>query len=261
MHDLLDTLAQDAKRTVKSGYYNAEGIASISKHERCSLRKNILRCERNPIIAEIKTSSPSRAIIRRDIDAVYVATDMKKGGAVGISVLTEPKHFKGSLQDFKQVREDRSIPLLMKDFIISQIQIDMAYKMGADVILLIQALFDRNYCDSDLDEMIAYAQSHNLEVLLEAHTEDEFKRAVCSNAEFIGINNRDLKTLTVDLHVTEEILKKNGTHNRTIISESGIESPAHIRLLRNAGAKAFLVGTAVMTSDNIEEKVRQLVEA
>lgn len=261
MHDLLDTLAQDAKRTVESGYYNAGAIASASKHEMCSLKENILRCERNPIIAEIKTSSPSRTIIRRDVDAVDIASAMKRGGAVGISVLTEPKHFKGSLHSFKHVREDESIPLLMKDFIISQIQIDVAHKIGADAILLIQALFDRNYCDSDLDEMIAYAHLYDMEVLLEAHTEDEFQRAVRSNADLIGINNRDLKTLTVDLHVTEEILKKHGTYNRIIVSESGIESPTHIRLLRNAGAKVFLVGTAVMSSDNVKEKVRELVEA
>ena len=236
MHDLLDTLAQDAKRTVGSGYYKAEAIAIASEHERYSLKENILRCEQNPVIAEIKKTSPLNTIIRRNVNVFNIASSMVKGGAVGISVLTEPKHFKGSPQVFKQVHEDAHIPLLMKDFIISQVQIDAAYKMGADAVLLIQALFDRNYCNSNLDEMIGYVHIHNMEVLLETHAEDEFQRALDSNADLIGINNRDLKTLIVDLRITEEILKNYNPHNRIIISESGIESPKHILILKNAGA-------------------------
>ena len=97
--------------------------------------------------------------------------------------------------------------------------------------------------------MIEYAHSHRLEVLLEAHNEDEFQKAITTDADLIGINNRDLRTFTVDLNVTQEILKKNVNCNRIIVSESGIESPEDLRLLRNAGAHAFLVGTAVMSAE------------
>lgn len=149
----------------------------------------------------------------------------------------------------------------MKDFIISQVQVDAAHRIGASAILLIHALFERKYCAISLDEMIKYAHSYDIEVLLEAHTEDEFQRAVTSDADLIGINNRDLRTLTVDLRVTENILRKHGQNDHVIVSESGIESAKDVRFLRSAGAKALLVGSSVMTAQNIEEKVRELVEA
>ena len=259
MHDFLDILAKDARRTVESGYY--ETLCRTFEYELSSLKDKINKCEGNPVIAEIKLSSPSIKSIRRDLDVVDTASAIHKGGAVGISILTEPKNFMGSLRNFQKVREVTSIPLLMKDFIISQNQIDAAFRIGADAILLIQALFDRGYCDSCLDEMIEYAHSHGIEVLLEAHTENEFQRATYFDADLLGINNRDLRTLTVDLHVTEDILKKQNCPNRIIVSESGIEFPRHIHFLRNAGAKAFLVGTAVMSAHNVKEKVRELVEA
>ena len=149
----------------------------------------------------------------------------------------------------------------MKDFIISHIQIDIAHQLGADAVLLIQSLFDRGYCNLGLDEMITYAHSRNIEVLLETHTDDEFSRALTSQADLVGINNRDLKTLDVDLNTTHRLLKKNASDGRIIVSESGIKSPENIRSLRMSGATAFLVGSAVMSSRDIEGKVRQLVEA
>ncbi|MCJ7632023.1 indole-3-glycerol-phosphate synthase, partial [Candidatus Bathyarchaeota archaeon] len=166
-----------------------------------------------------------------------------------------------SLENFFRIRESINAPLLMKDFVVSSVQIDAASRFGADAILLIQALFDRNYCDRGLNEMIEYAHSHRLEVLLEAHNEDEFRKAITTDADLIGINNRDLRTFAIDLNVTQEILKKNVICDRIIVSESGIESPEDLCFLRNAGAHAFLVGTAVMSANNIEEKVRELTEA
>jgi indole-3-glycerol phosphate synthase len=260
MRDFLDILAQDSKQTVEDGYYQI-GVSRTIEAKRYSFRKTILRCERNPIITEVKLASPFRNTIREKIEIVDVAFAMLRGGAVGISVLTEPKHFKGSLKNFFRIRESINAPVLMKDFVVSQIQIDAASRFGADAVLLIQALFDRNYCDSSLNEMIEYAHAHRLEVLLEAHNEDEFRKAITTDADLIGINNRDLRTLAVDLNVTQEILKKNVNCNRIIVSESGIESPEDLRLLRNAGAHAFLVGTAVMSANNIEKKVRELTEA
>jgi indole-3-glycerol phosphate synthase len=256
MNDILDTLAKDAKETVESGYYKTN---PIENHE-YSFKKSITESEKAPIITEIKISSPSKNVSKK-INILNTANAMSRGGAIGISILTEPKHFKGSLNHFKIVREKTSTPLLMKDFIVSKTQIETASNLGANAILLIQALFDRNYCDTNREVMIEYAHSKKIEVLLETHTEDEFQRALESDADLIGINNRDLRTLKVDLKTTTKILGKYPDLNETIVSESGIETPADIIALRYSGANAFLVGTAVISASDIENKVRELVEA
>ncbi len=121
----------------------------------------------------------------------------KKGGAAGISVLAEPKHFKGSLNNLAEVRKAVKLPILMKDIIVSTEQIEAASNIGADAVLLIQALFDRGYCETSLRNMIAYAPTQKrLEVLLETHNDAEFKIAAASDADLLGINNRDLGTFT-----------------------------------------------------------------
>jgi indole-3-glycerol phosphate synthase len=127
--------------------------------------------------------------------------------------------------------------------------------------LLIQALFDRDYCELGINEMIKQAHSKKIEVLLETHNESEFKRAVDSKADLIGINNRDLGTLKVDLNVTTNILNNNDIKGKVIVSESGINSASDIRFLRECGARAFLVGSAIMMACNVETKVRELARA
>ena len=256
MNDILDTLAKDAKETVESGYYKTNPIENYE----CSLKKSLIQSEKAPIITEIKISSPSKSDYRK-INILDTAGAMIRGGAVGISILTEPKHLKGSLNHFKIVREKTSVPLLMKDFIVSNTQIETACNLGANAVLLIQALFDRNYCASNRELMIEYAHSKNIEVLLETHTEDEFQSALESKADLIGINNRDLRTLKVDLNTTTQILEKYQDLSKTIISESGIETPEDIISLKNSGANAFLVGAAVIAASDAEKKVRELVEA
>ena len=126
----------------------------------------------------------------------------------------------------------------MKDIIISPTQLETASKIGANAVLLIEALFERKYCEYDVHEMIAQAQSKNLEVLLEAHNEDEFRSAVNSDADLIGINNRDLGTLEVDLGVTKRILEKNDAHGKIVVSESGVKTSADLRFLHECGAHA-----------------------
>ena len=149
----------------------------------------------------------------------------------------------------------------MKDIILSPIQIYAASKLGANAVLLIQALFDRGYCEKSLNEMIVGAHVLGLEVLLETHTETEFNHAVKTDADLIGINNRNLATLKIDLNVTKEILTKNNPNGKIVVSESGINTPADICFLRECGAHAFLIGSAIMLTDNIEEKVKEFVEA
>jgi indole-3-glycerol phosphate synthase len=190
-----------------------------------------------------------------------LAQAMARGGAVGISVLTEPKHFNGSLGNLCKVRQAVNLPILMKDIIINPLQLATASRMGANVVLLIQALFDRGYSQQPLSQMIGDAHARNLEVLLETHNLDEFRRAVTSDADLVGINNRNLGTLKVDLKVTKRILKKNVTNGKLVVSESGINTAADLRFLRECGAHAFLIGSAVMLADDVEGKVREFVNA
>jgi indole-3-glycerol phosphate synthase len=258
MADFLDTLAQSAKVTVDSGYYETKNVKSAFN---ISLKKAILETKNAPVITEIKAASPSAGTIRKNVDARSIAENMEKGGAVGLSVLTEPKHFQGSLLSLVEARKAVKLPILMKDIIISPVQLEAASKAGANVALLIEALFDRGYCECSVHEMIARAHAQGLEVLLEAHTAEEFRSAVRTHADLVGINNRNLATLKVDLNVTKEILEKNEAEGKVVVSESGINTPADLRFLRGYGAQAFLIGSAVMLADDIEKKVEEFVQA
>jgi len=259
MPDFLDTLARDAKETVSKGYYEHEVFSPQVSH--ASLKAAIERSSLVPIITEIKAASPSAGTIRKSIAPEKIALAMAKGGATGISVLTEPKHFNGSLEYLIKVRKAVNLPILMKDFIISPRQLAAASQMGANAVLLIQALFDRGYCERRLDEIIAEAHSRHLEVLLEAHNVDEFHRAVNSDADLVGINNRNLGTLKVDLNVTKAILEKNPANGKVLVSESGIHTPDDVRFLHKCGAKAFLIGSAIMEANDVEAKVREFAHA
>ena len=258
MTDFLDILAKTAKETIDSGYYDSLSSTNASS---LGLKEAILKAEKAPVITEIKAASPSAGTIRKNVDASQVAKSMKKGGAVGLSVLTEPKHFKGSLRSLVDARKTVKLPILMKDIILSDVQLEAAAKAGASAALLIEALFDRGYCECNVQEMITRAHSRGLEVLLEAHTADEFCFASKTDADLIGINNRNLATLKIDLKVTKEILERNHPKGKPVVSESGITTPDDLRFLRECGADAFLIGSAVMLADNIEEKVREFVSA
>ncbi len=258
MPDYLDILAEDAMKTIKEGYYETDVKAAASS---VGLREAILKCEGAPMISEIKLASPSMGVLRENSHSGEIARAMEEGGVVGISILTEPKHFGGNIKFISEARSRVKVPILMKDIILSPVQIEAASRTGANAVLLIQSLFTRGCCEKDVQSMIAYSHSKGLEVLLEVHAEDEFLSALKTDADMIGINNRDLKTLKVDLDVTRRILAKHGAEGKVIISESGINSPEDIRFLRECGAHAFLVGTAVMKAGNIKKKIEELVKA
>lgn len=257
MPDYLDVLAAEALQTIENGYYKS----SKNVKSQLSLKNAIQSCQNAPIISEIKFASPSRGNLRAARDWKRIAQDMEKGGATGISILTEPTHFNGHIDYITEAREQVALPILMKDFILRKEQIDTASKIGASAILLIQSLFTRQYCENSVDEMIDYTHSKDLEVLLETHTEIEFLSALKTNADMIGINNRNLKTLEVDLEVTNRILTKNPVKGRVIISESGVNNSNDIRFLRECGAQAFLVGSSIMEAKDITLKVKELVSA
>jgi indole-3-glycerol phosphate synthase len=253
MVDFMETLIKEAFERVKSGYYRASQRLNF---QRLSLKEAIVNCQHAPMIAEIKPFSPSRGLLRHITSLEKVAKAMEAGGAVGISVLTEPKRFGGSLQTLSQVKESVSIPVLMKDVIVDHVQIEAAANIGADAVLLIYGVVAGR-----IDEFIRFAHTLSLEVLLETHTVEEFKAALETEADMVGVNNRDLKTMKVDLHVTARILAEVGSTDRIVVSESGIETADHVRFLRKCGAHAFLVGSSIMLADDVEEKVRGLVMA
>jgi indole-3-glycerol phosphate synthase len=258
MSDFLDILARDAKQTINEGYYKVSTTDTFSP---VSLRKAITESRRNAVITEVKAASPSRGTIKTNLDPEQVAVAMENGGATAISVLTEPKNFSGSLSYLTKVRKAVQLPVLMKDIIINPLQLETASKIGANAVLLIEALFEREYCEYSLDEMIAKAHAKNLEVLLETHNENEFQSAVNSDADLVGINNRDLRTLKVDIRITEKILKRCVTQGKIVVSESGVMTPSDLLFLRKYGAQAFLIGSAIMMADNIEKKVKEFVAA
>jgi len=258
MNDFYDTLGFDAQTTLNSGYYNTfQPTPSL----RLSLKKAILKCNKTPIIAEVKLASPTLGSIRGNKDIAEIAQAIERGGATAISVLTEPKHFQGSINTLSIVRRAVKLPLLMKDIILSPTQITTAVNIGADAVLLIKTLYDRGYGETNIDNMIELAHEVGLEVLLETHTSEEFQAAKKTNADLIGINNRNLADLKIDLNNTQKVLKTNSFENIIVISESGIHTLADIQFLRQTGASAFLIGSSIMLTENIEEKVREFVNA
>lgn len=262
MPDLFHVLCRTAQRTVSTGYYTAftqhAGPPRVTSRR---LIECITTCAQLPLIAEIKAASPTRGALRAHMNAGEIARRMEAGGAAGISVVTEPAFFKGSARVLRDVRSSVSVPLLMKDFIVSACQIEAARDAGANAILLIQALFDRGYAACSVEEMIDVAHAVGLEVLLETHTDDEFERALSSDADLVGINNRDLGTLHVDLITTKAILENASTDGRPVVSESGVTTPEDALFLRRCGADALLVGSVLMLAEDVRRAVERLVRA
>jgi indole-3-glycerol phosphate synthase len=256
MKNILQKLIQNSQKAIDEGVYEINEKLQKSQMDLLALIKNNKHA---PIITEVKFSSPSLGKIRTVSDPITIAHSMIKGGAIGLSVLTQPYLFDGSPEFFIKIRQNVNVPLLMKDVIIDRIQIDAAQKLGADYILFIESIFDKKYL-KEIDEYVDYAHKKNLKVLIESHTKTEFENSLRTNAELIGINNRNLDTLEIDIKTTEIILD-GFDKSRIILSESGIEAPKDVQFLHDCGASAFLVGSSIMKSDNIEAFVSQLVNS
>ena len=224
-----------------------------------NLEDEIINSSKPTLITEIKFSSPALGSIRRISDPVAIAKHMINGGASALSVLTQPFLFDGSPELFMKVRKEVEVPMLMKDITIDKVQIDAAKKIGADYFLLIQSIFDKGIVH-DINHLIDYGHSLGLKVLIEAHTKQEFSNSCNTDADLIGINNRNLDTLKIDLNTTKEILE-DVEKTKLVISESGISSPDDIRFLHKCGADAYLVGSSIMQTDEIQQTVQKLVNA
>ncbi len=208
------------------------------------------------IIAEVKPSSPSAGVIAEHVDPIAQASSYEQGGASAISVLTETEYFHGKPESLTKVRESVSLPVLRKDFILDPLQVLESKLLGADVILLIVAFLEQKKCA----ELAQLAHQLGMEVLVEIHDESEIATAVSVNADVIGINNRNLATLHVDLTTTTRIRPLLPT-DVPVIGESGIRSPEDAGSLAMAGVNGVLVGEYLMRQANPSQAVRDLIVA
>jgi indole-3-glycerol phosphate synthase len=206
------------------------------------------------LIAEIKRRSPSGGVLRK-LDAVETAKKMESAGADAISVLTNEEYFGGSLHDLEEVSGAVNIPVLRKDFITDKDELYEAVAFGGDAVLLIAGLLE-----SETKEFVDEAHRIGLECLVEVHGKGDLHYALDSNARLIGVNNRDLSTLKVDLKTAEEIIPFI-PGDRIIVAESGINTVEDVKRMRDAGAGAILVGTSVMKAGDLEAKIRELKSA
>jgi indole-3-glycerol phosphate synthase len=261
----LKVLADNSYRSISEGRYDVEKEYQLS-HEPLSIRKSILRCSHAPLITEVKLSSPTEGNLSASLNETNIASaaqEMADNGAVALSVLTQPHLFSGSIKHLSAIRKCVSVPILMKDIIVSEVQIQSAKKIGADCILLIKSVFDNDLAEGSMEKFSAQARAKGLSTLVEVHSENEFKEVLeeSANYDLIGINNRDLNTFEVDLDVTRRLLMKYDKGKNIIVSESGIKLPNQIVLLKEAGADAFLIGTGIIKSGNISSKVRELYQS
>ncbi|TMT85490.1 indole-3-glycerol-phosphate synthase [Haloterrigena sp. H1] len=208
---------------------------------------------RVPVVAEVKPTSPT-ADGTRDDDPVELAQAMVDGGATALSVLTEPTHFGGSPEALTRIREAVDVPVLRKDFVLDEAGMDV---VEADLLLLIARFVD------DLERLVAAARERGFQPLVEVHDRAELETALEAGAEIIGVNNRDLARLEVDLETFESVAPEV-PDDVTLIAESGISSPADVRRMREAGADALLVGSAIMDhgagDSDVTENTRRLVQ-
>lgn len=230
-------------------------IRLIEKHkkQKRSLRTALSKHQALHFICELKKASPSEGIIRENFKPKLLAQEFEAAGASAISVLTETRYFKGNPKTLKQIRPLTSVPLIRKDFIFDPYQIYETALLDADAFLLIAMLVT----DSELKEMLRLARELELDVLVEVHTKEELDRVLAAGSEIIGINNRNLKTLKIDHSVSENLIRFI-PKDTIVVIESGIETREEIAQYQTLGAKCFLIGTTLMKSNNVKQKILEL---
>jgi indole-3-glycerol phosphate synthase len=257
--DLLRTIVAATRRIVETRR-EREPLAALERHAAAAtpggprFEAALGMADRVNVIAECKRRSPSKGVLAADYDPVRIAIQYEQGGAAAISVLTEPTFFDGSLDHLSAVRARVGLPLLRKDFIVEEDQLFEARAAGADAVLLIVAALEQNA----LVALQKRAWELGLATLVEVHDEAELGRAVDSGARVIGVNNRNLRTLAVDVEASDRLAARMP---RTVIgvSESGLKSREELERLAAAGYRAFLIGERFMTDPDPARAIRDLV--
>ena len=209
---------------------------------------------RTRLIAEVKRASPSKGMLCPNFEPVELAKNYTQGGAAAISVLTEVNYFEGSLDHLAAIRGEVRLPLLRKDFIFDSYQVYESCAYGADALLLIVAILSQE----QLEELLSLSHSLSLSCLVEVHNENEVEKALTSQAKIIGINNRDLNTFTVDIDTTRRLVPLV-PRGHIIVSESGINRRSDVEKLKRWGVNAVLVGEALLTASNIQDRMKELI--
>jgi indole-3-glycerol phosphate synthase len=206
------------------------------------------------LIAEIKKASPSQGVIRSAFSVLDLARTYAKEGACAISVLTEDKYFLGKPPYVRDVSDHVGLPVLTKDFIISDEQIYETFAFGSSAILLIVAILE----DKELKSLMSVAHTLDMDCLVEVHSEDELARAMDCGANIIGVNNRNLKTLEVDLKISEKLIPRI-PKGKIIVAESGIRNKADVDMIKGLGAHAVLIGETFLRAKDVGAKVREVM--
>lgn len=248
--DLLEAIVQATRHAVAA----AERRQSLTQIEQAgatrsprgeAFRAALQSTDHLPVIAECKRRSPSRGVLRDDYEPAAIARAYERAGAAAISVLTEPAFFDGGLDHLETVREAVAVPVLRKDFIVSSYQLAEARLAGADAALLIVAALD----DATLRHLVVQARTYGLAALVEVHSTAELSRALEAEAQIIGVNNRNLRTLDVDLDTSYSVIASI-PEDVVAVAESGIKTPDDLRALRTAGYDGFLVGESLVTQSD-----------
>lgn len=257
--NILDKIVADKKKEValkKSIIPTSQWEKSVLFGRDKNSLAEALRKSETGIIAEHKRRSPSKSVINQNTNVGQIAQGYKKAGVCGMSILTDIKYFGGSLEDLLLARASVDIPLLRKEFIINEYQLLEAKAHGADVILLIAAILTR----TEIKNLSEFAQSLNLDVLLEVHNEEELKKSTMPSLDMLGVNNRNLKTFEVSLDTSKE-LSQLIPDDFVKVSESGISSIEAITTLRDYGYEGFLIGENFMKTENPGESATEFIKS
>ncbi len=223
------------------------------KSKRRSFKKALTSHHGINIIAEIKRASPSRGVICDNFVPLKISQLYEFSNACAISVLTESYFFKGKISFLRQVRQNTSLPILRKDFIIDRYQLYESALIDADAVLIIASVLNQD----EICEYISILKKYEIDALVEVHTEADMKKAIDAGSEIIGINNRNLNTFEIDINVTKKLIR-HIPKGVVVVSESGINTYEDIQGLRSIGVTAFLIGETLLKSDDIIKKMNEL---
>jgi indole-3-glycerol phosphate synthase len=255
--DKIKEIVEQRKKSLEKDFDYLRHIDGKSfKIKRYTLSESIKNNQEISIISEIKPASPSLGNIRKDIDVRTVANEMESSGVIGLSVLTEPNYFCGSYENLELALSSTKIPCLMKDFVVDPVQYKIASGIGTPNILIINSI-------CILENEYRLAMEYGLEPLIEIHEIEEIRDVrhlfdIGFKPKLIGVNNRNLKTLHINLNASKQIipeLKQEFGEKIQVVSESGIHTLEDIRFIQPHGADAFLIGSSIMQSKNIKEKI------
>ena len=250
---ILDTIVSQKKKEV--ALLKAHGVSrpEMDVDPPRGFMQALTQSSEIAVIAEVKKGSPSKGIISPDFNPTAIASSYEKGGADAVSVLTDEKFFYGSLDYIPLVRHEIQLPVIRKDFIIHELQIEEAGNYGADAILLIAAILDRN----QIRDYLQMSTELGMDTLVEVHDEKELEKSLIAGSRLIGINNRDLRDFTVDLKTTIR-LRREIPDSIPVVSESGIKSREDMKMLEDESIAAALIGETFMRSGDREAALREI---